>query len=150
VVRESQVLFIDDIITSKSDGESPLPPILAGDFNATPEGSAIRFLRGEVGLGGRGTWYQDAWAASGKGLGLTWDHRNPNTTAGYLYDGRIDYVFVGVPKAAPVPNGDNAPKFRPGQVLDTRIACDYTLTGSYASDHYGVVADIWFPTMPEY
>lgn len=150
VVRESQVLFIDDIISSQSDGESPLPPILAGDFNTPPEANAIRFLRGEAGLGGRGTFYQDAWAASSNGLGLTWDRRNPHTTAGYLFDGRIDYVFVGVPKAAPGQSVDGAPKFRSGQVIDARIACDYALTGTYASDHYGVVADIWSPTMAEY
>ena len=149
-VRESQVMFIDDVISSRSVEESPLPPILAGDFNTPPEANAIRFLRGEVGLGGRGTFYQDAWAASGKGLGLTWDHRNPHTTAGYLYDGRIDYVFVGVPKAAPAGSGDEKPKYRSGQVIDAHIACDFALTGTYASDHYGVVADIWCPTMPEY
>lgn len=101
-------------------------------------------------VGGRGTFYQDAWAASSNGLGLTWDRRNPHTTAGYLFDGRIDYVFVGVPKAAPGQSVDGAPKFRSGQVIDARIACDYALTGTYASDHYGVVADIWSPTMAEY
>ena len=52
--------------------------------------------------------------------------------------------------AAPGPSGDGAPKFRLGQVIDARIACDYALTGIYASDHYGVVADIWCPTMAEY
>jgi len=150
VVRERQVLFIDDIVSSKSDEESHLPPILAGDFNTTPEASAIRFLRGEGGLEGRGTFYQDAWASSNNGLGLTWDHRNPNTTAGYLFDGRIDYIFVGTPKAIPGQSVDGAPKFRSGQVIDAHIVCDYALTGTYASDHYGVVADIWFPTMPEY
>ena len=149
-VRESQVMFIDDVISSRSAEESPLPPILAGDFNTPPEANAIRFLRGEVGLCGRGTFYQDAWGASGNGLGITWDHRNPNTTAAYLYDGRIDYVFVGVPKAAPGRSGDGDPRFRSGQVIEAHIACDFTLTGTYASDHYGVMADIWCPTMAEY
>ena len=147
VVRERQVLFIDDIISSQSVEQSPLPPILAGDFNAPPESSAIRFLRGDLGLCGRGTFYQDAWAVSGDGPGITWDHRNPHTTPAYLFDGRIDYVFVGVPKA-PLSGGEGENlNVLSGQVLDAYIACDLALTGTYASDHYGVVADIWCPSM---
>ena len=144
-VREAQVLFIDDIISSQSVEQSLAPPILAGDFNAPPESSAIRFLCGDLGLSERGTFYQDAWAVSGDGPGITWDHRNPHTTSAYLFDGRIDYIFVGVPKA-PVDGGENL-NIRSGQVLGAYMACDVALTGTYASDHYGVVADICCPDL---
>ena len=149
VVRERQVIFIDDIISSRSVGQSPLPPILAGDFNTPPEANAIRFLRGEVGLCGRGTFYQDAWAVSDNRPGITWDHNNPHTTPAYLFDGRIDYVFVGVPKTVLRGSGDKNLNFRSGQVIDAHIACNVSLTGTYASDHYGVVADIWYPSVAD-
>ena len=149
VVRERQVILIDDIISSRSVGQSPLPPILAGDFNTPPEANAIRFLRGEVGLCGRGTFYQDAWAVSENGPGITWDHHNPHTTPAYLFDGRIDYVFVGVPRPVLGGSGDKNLNFRSGQVIDAHIVCNVSLTGTYASDHYGVVADIWHPSVAD-
>jgi len=45
-VREAQVLFVDDFIRETADPGSALRPVLAGDFNAGPRGSAIAFLRG--------------------------------------------------------------------------------------------------------
>ena len=150
VVRERQVMFIDDIISSRSDEQSLLPPILAGDFNAPPGASAMRFLRGELGLCGRGTFFQDAWAVSGNGPGYTWDHRNPHTPPAYLFDARCDYVFVGVPKAPLGWSGGGNPNVVPsGQVVNAYIACDVALTGTYASDHYAVVADIRTPSTPD-
>ena len=150
VVRERQVMFIDDIISSRSDDQSLLPPILAGDFNAPPGASAMRFLRGESGLEGRSTFFQDAWAVSGDGPGITWDHRNPHTPPAYLFDHRCDYVFVGVPKVPLGWSGGGNPNVVPsGQVVNSFIACDSALTGTHASDHYAVVADIRTPSMPE-
>jgi endonuclease/exonuclease/phosphatase family metal-dependent hydrolase len=144
-VRESQVLFIDDIISSRSVERSLVPPILAGDFNSPPQSSAIRFLCGDLSLSGRGAYFQDAWAISGDGPGVTWDHRNPHTTSAYLADGRIDYIFVGMPKV-PADGAEN-PEIRSGQVLGAYMACDVALTGTYASDHFGLVADICCPDL---
>jgi endonuclease/exonuclease/phosphatase family metal-dependent hydrolase len=149
-VREAQVLAVDEFVRATADPASTLPPVLAGDFNAGPRASAIAFLRGECSLLGRSAFYQDAWAVAGDGPGITWDHANPLTPPAYCYDARCDYVFVGTPK---VPVGwssgacaDLAPA---GQVTAARIVCDRPLTGHMASDHYGVLAEICWPSRPE-
>jgi endonuclease/exonuclease/phosphatase family metal-dependent hydrolase len=148
-VREAQVLFVEDFIRATADPASALPPVLAGDFNASPRGSAIAFLRGECSLLGRSAFYQDAWAVAGEGPGMTWDHANPLTPPAFCYDARCDYIFVGAPK---VPVGwssgareDLAPA---GQVTAARLVCNRPLTGHMASDHYGVLAEICWPDRP--
>jgi len=143
LVREAEVLAIDEIIESSAYRDSPLPPILAGDFNATPGSSAIRYLRGEQSLERRATFFQDAWGVRGEGDGHTWSHRNPHVPPTYLFDARVDYVFVGMPKAPLSWSGGSDPNVTPvGQVVDARVVCDRSLTGTFASDHFGVVADI--------
>ena len=147
-VREQQALFIDEWIRSRSQ-TSLLPPILAGDFNAPPGAGSIRFLRGESSLDGRGTFYQDAWAVAGEGTGVTWDHRNPHVPPAYLFDARIDYVFVGLPTVPIGWSGGGNPEVVPvGQVVGAYLACNTALTGTYASDHFSVVADIRCPNLP--
>ena len=146
-VREEQVLLVDDLIRTAADPGSPLPPVLAADFNAPPSAAAIGFLRGELALRNRGTFFQDAWEVAGGGTcGNTWDHLNPLTPSAYLMDSRCDYIFVGIPK---VPIGwsigaheDDLPV---GQVVAARLVCHQPMTGVYASDHYGVVAEICWP-----
>ncbi len=151
VLRENQVVFVDEAIASHRVESSPLPPVLAGDFNAAPGSSAIRFLRGELGLGGRGTFYQDAWGVAGTGPGVTWDHRNPHTPPAYLFDARCDYVFVGAPKVPLGWSGGGNPDVAPdGQVVAAYLACNTALTGTYASDHYAVVADIRWSNVAEF
>jgi endonuclease/exonuclease/phosphatase family metal-dependent hydrolase len=149
-VRDRQALLVDDAVRASCDPASALPPILAGDFNAGPRASAVAFLRGEVTLEGRGTFFQDAWDVAGDGgPGHTWDHRNPLTPPAYLMDARCDYVFVGVPR---VPIGwstgareDVAPA---GQVVAARLVCHRSVTGVFASDHYGILAEICWPEPP--
>ena len=88
-VRERQAVQLDEFVQSRSDPGSPLPPIIAGDFNATPSSSPIRFLRGEQSFHGRSTFYQDAWGVTGDaGPGHTWSRLNPHTPPAYLYDAR--------------------------------------------------------------
>jgi endonuclease/exonuclease/phosphatase family metal-dependent hydrolase len=150
LVRENQVTFIDKTIRERSIRESELPPILAGDFNAPHGANAIRYLRGEAALDGDSTFYQDAWAVAGSGRGLTWDHKNPHTPPAYLFDARCDYVFVGIPRAPLGWSGGKNPVVPPvGQVVGAYLACDLPLTGTYASDHYAVVADIRWPNVPD-
>ena len=52
---------------------------------------------------------------------------------------RIDYVFVGDPFQR---EGAPAASSRPS------LAFDKSLTGRVASDHYGLVVDIAWPTRP--
>src|SRR5438309_2180818 len=45
-LRERQVVEIDRIVQRDADPESPLPPIIGGDFNAEPASTEMRFLAG--------------------------------------------------------------------------------------------------------
>lgn len=147
-VREEQVLLVDHLIRTHADPSSPLPPVLAGDFNAPPSAAAIGFLRGELALRNRGTFFQDAWAVAGDGVtpGNTWDHRNPLAPPTYLMDSRCDYIFVGLPKV-PIgwSTGAHEHDLPVGQVVAARLVCHRPITGMYASDHYGLVAEICWP-----
>ena len=131
-LREQQVVAIDEIVAAAADPAAALPPVLAGDFNADPESTEIRFLSGLASIGGHSTYWQDAWrVAGGAGVGLTWDNRNPFAAAEHEPDRRIDYVFVGWRRDGGA-----------GRVESCRVVCDRALTGTFASDHFGVVADI--------
>lgn len=148
LVREAQALRLDEFVAERRSPEPRLPSIVGGDFNATPGSSAIRFLRGEQSLAGRSTFFQDAWAVAGDGgPGHTWSRSNPNLPPAYLYEARCDYIFVAVP---PVPLGWSTgnPDVQPaGQVIDASIVCHFPRTGVFASDHFGVAADICCPQL---
>jgi endonuclease/exonuclease/phosphatase family metal-dependent hydrolase len=109
--------------------------ILAGDFDAVPEAASIRFLSGRQSLDGTSVCYRDAWAgAHPDEPGHTFTPVNPLVREGEVawdVPRRIDYVFVRC---------DNA-----GPTLDVR-GCerlfDEPRDGVWASDHFGVVADL--------
>jgi endonuclease/exonuclease/phosphatase family metal-dependent hydrolase len=131
-IRERQVVRLDEVIATHATPDSPLPPILAGDFNAEPDSTEIRFLSGLTSINGRSTYLQEAWrVAGGRGPGFTWDNRSPFAAAELEPDRRIDYIFVGWRR----PGGA-------GRIESTRVVCDRSLTGTFATDHFGVVADI--------
>ena len=133
VMRERQVERLVDVVEERADPASPLPPVLAGDFNADPDAEEIRFLCGLTSRNGRSAYFQDAWrVAGGREPGFTWDNRNPFAAADREPDRRIDYVFVGWRSQ---PKG-------PGQVESARVVCDRALTGTFASDHFGLLAEI--------
>jgi endonuclease/exonuclease/phosphatase family metal-dependent hydrolase len=131
-LRERQCLAIDELVAEHAAVDSRLPAILAGDFNAEPDSTEIRFLSGLTSLEGRSTYWQDAWrVAGGSGAGFTWDNHNPFAAAEHEPNRRIDYVFVGWRRDDGV-----------GRVEACRVVCDRAMTGSFPSDHYGVIADI--------
>jgi endonuclease/exonuclease/phosphatase family metal-dependent hydrolase len=131
VTRETQVQQLVAFIDEHADATSRLPPILAGDFNAEPDSTEIRFLTGNATLSGRSVYFQDAWrVAGGRGPGFTWDNRNPYAFDVREPDRRIDYVFVGWRHD------------KRGRVESARVVCDRALTGTFASDHFGVLAEI--------
>jgi endonuclease/exonuclease/phosphatase family metal-dependent hydrolase len=136
--RVRQVVFIDGEIKSRASKESPLPPILCGDFNAEPLSDEIRFLSSLATIDGRSTYFQDAWRAAGNlDPGLTWDGRvNRLARSMHLPPKRLDYIFVGDPFG----RQDGA-----GLVESASLAFHEALTGCHASDHFGVQADIRWP-----
>ena len=135
VIREAQVRVLADYVAETADPESALPPIVGGDFNAEPDSTEMRYLLGLTSLEGRSAYFQDAWRVAGaRGPGHTWDNRNTFAAAEHEPDRRIDSVFVGHVR----PGGA-------GPVESARVVCDRALTGTFASDHFGVVADVVAP-----
>lgn len=128
-VRERQVLALDAFAREWA-GEGDLPAVLLGDFNAHPDSNEIRFLRGLASLEGRSTYFQDAWEA-GSGSGYTWDNRNRFAAYAWEPDRRIDYVLVGPP------DRDGR-----GRVESARLAFEAPVGDVFASDHFGVIADL--------
>jgi endonuclease/exonuclease/phosphatase family metal-dependent hydrolase len=71
--------------------------------------------------------------------GVTWDPAGNPMTPNSYHPGRIDYIFVGDPAF----REDGA-----GRVVNAELAFNEARTGVFASDHYGLRADIAWPTRP--
>src|SRR5579885_2485005 len=96
-VRERQVLALASLVEEWAHAAT-LPPIVAGDLNADPDSTEVRFLCGRAALGGQRIDLEDAWLAAGDGgPGFTWDNRNPYAAYAGEPDRRIDYILVGRP-----------------------------------------------------
>jgi endonuclease/exonuclease/phosphatase family metal-dependent hydrolase len=130
--REDQVLALEASIASRA---SDTPQILMGDFNARPESDEIRWLCGLVTLGGRRTYFQDAWDRLHPGeAGWTWARANPGTAklAFLEPDRRLDYIFV-----TPM-RGDGRATIHSCQMVFREPG----VGDVFASDHFGLLADI--------
>ena len=138
IEREDEVVALDQALAEIARDDL-MPPILAGDFDATPDAASIRFLTGLQSLHGRSTYWADAFALAGDGTpGYTWSSDNPYCApfaeavfSQPVHHRRIDYVMVGSP-------------FRWKARVVARSA-RVVLTGNAQeapSDHYGVVADL--------
>ena len=129
-LRERQVRALVDFVEERADGSAAVGPVIAGDFNAEPDATAIRYLTGLASLGGKSTYFQDAWRLAGDGgPGLTWSSANPHAAAEYEPDRRIDYIFSGFH----VDTGAGRP-------LECRVVADEPVDGVWPSDHFGVFA----------
>jgi endonuclease/exonuclease/phosphatase family metal-dependent hydrolase len=134
-VREQQALATARFVADLAGGRPKLPVVLVGDFNAAPDAASIRFLTGRQSLAGGGVHYRDAWTAVHPDLpGHTVDPDNPLVRDGEmpLEPGRrIDYVLVRC--------GIHGPLLT---VADCRLIFTAPVGGVWASDHYGVLADL--------
>lgn len=117
-----------------------LPTIIAGDFNAAPDAASIRYLTGLEPIDGRSVCYHDAWTVAGSGPGYTWTDENPAARDEISLVGgqpghrrRVDYVFTG---SATAHGGARC------RISAAALAFDQPSNGIWASDHYGVVADL--------
>jgi endonuclease/exonuclease/phosphatase family metal-dependent hydrolase len=130
-VREQQVLAIAEHIKREAPIEG-LAPILSGDFNAQPEATEIRFLKGLHALGGKSMYLADCFEQTGEGTGVTFDAtRNPFAAPTREHPRRIDYIFV----RGPTSSGGGKP-------LASKVVLQEVHDGIAASDHYGVYAEI--------
>jgi endonuclease/exonuclease/phosphatase family metal-dependent hydrolase len=134
--RELQALaaarFVEELV-----GRRNLHVVFAGDFTADPESASVRFLTGRQSLGGASVCYRDAWESAHPGEpGETFTPRNPLVADWDWPFRRLDYVLVrcgehGGPTLA---------------IADCSLAFDEPVDGVWASDHFGVVADLALPT----
>ena len=115
------------------------PPILVGDFNAEPESAEIRYVTGLQSLEGRSVSFLDAWRVAGDGgPGHTWANANDYARPALEPDRRIDYIFVGLPKAT----GE-------GHLQSCRVVCNDEKAGIWPTDHWGVYAELRTDPLPE-
>jgi endonuclease/exonuclease/phosphatase family metal-dependent hydrolase len=131
-LREQQVRALVRFVDETSDPTAALGPVVAGDFNAEPDATAIRYLCGLATLDGTSTYFQDAWRLAGDGgRGLTWSNANPHAALDAEPDRRLDYIFSGFggPSAA-------------GRPIACRVVADAPVEGVWPTDHFGVLADL--------
>jgi endonuclease/exonuclease/phosphatase family metal-dependent hydrolase len=123
------------------DEREQLPVVLLGDFDAAPDAASIRFWTGRQSLDGTSVCYQDAWEAVHPGeAGHTFTPGNRLVRAGEMgleRGRRIDYVMVRC--------GPHGPAL---EVTGCRRVLDQPVDGVWASDHFGVLADLQLPPRP--
>ena len=128
--------FVEELVADRD-----LQVVLAGDFDDPPDAASIRFWTGRQSLDGTSVGYEDAWAVAHPGEpGHTFSPRNPLVTAGEMKlerGRRIDYVMVRC--------GVHGPTL---DVAGCELAFDQPVEGIWASDHFGVVADLALPPRP--
>ena len=114
--------------------ERPGHVIVAGDFDADPDATSIRFWTGRHALDGLSVCYRDAWASIHPDEpGHTFTPDNPNSADWDWPFRRIDYILIrcgrhGGPTLA---------------IVDCARTFDQPHTS--ISDHYGLVADLELP-----
>ncbi len=136
--REDECVTLDRWLCELAADET-LPPVLAGDFDATPDAASIRFLMGQQSLQSRSTFWADAFSLAGDGSpGYTWTTESPyvqpfaEAVFGQpVHHRRIDYVFVGSPI-----------RWKPRVIIRSARVVGRYEGGGAPSDHYGVVADL--------
>ena len=128
--------FVEDYVAGRN-----VHVVLLGDFNDTPDSSSVRFWTGRQSLEGLSVAYHDAWEAKRSAdAGHTFSPSNPLVRAGEMpleVGRRIDYIMIR--------SGIHGPTLAIG---DCQRVLDSTVAGLWASDHFGVMADLQVPTHP--
>lgn len=131
--RELQAVGAARFVEELVDGRD-LHVVVAGDMDARPESASIRFWTGRQALDGMSVAYQDAWEYARPGRdGPTFTAANPLVAVGWKHTParRIDYVLVRC--------HDRGPTLSIGSC--SRLF-DQPVRGVWASDHFGVTADL--------
>ena len=131
--RELQSVAAARLIDELSGADRPRV-VLAGDLDADPGAASIRFWSGRQSLDGLSVCFLDAWASTHADSddGQTFTTRNPLMSSSWWPFTRIDYIFVGCDERG-----------RPGlRVVDSARVFDQASDGVWASDHFGVRADL--------
>jgi endonuclease/exonuclease/phosphatase family metal-dependent hydrolase len=127
-------------------GERDLHVVLAGDFDAMPEQASVRFWCGRQSLESMSVCYRNAWeAVHPDEPGHTFTPHNPlvgSLRNQFVVDGevpvepgrRIDHIMVRC--------GRHGPSLH---IVGCARIFDEPVGGVWASDHFGVVADLAAP-----
>jgi endonuclease/exonuclease/phosphatase family metal-dependent hydrolase len=134
-LRERQVRELARFVAERTAPDAAVGPVVAGDLNAEPDSTAVRYLSGLASIDGHSTYLQDAWRLAGDGgPGLTWSNVNPHAALDREPERRLDYVFSGFHGRSGV-----------GVPVACRVVANAPVDGTWPSDHYGVLADLRTP-----
>lgn len=135
--RERQAVIVATFLERLVAAE-PSHVIVAGDLNASPDAASVRFWTGKQSLNGMSVCYRDAWATvqPGKpGHTFTPDNALTTTAEGGTWElepgRRIDYILVRCLSHGPTLHVTACQRF-----------LDVPFHGIWASDHFGVTADL--------
>jgi endonuclease/exonuclease/phosphatase family metal-dependent hydrolase len=138
--REAQAVLLARTL-EEHIGDRDVHAVVLGDFDATPDSASLSFLRGRRPVDGISVCYQDAWEyVHPDDPGRTFDLENPLVREGEVATAvsrRIDHVLVRA--------GLHGPTLL---VRECRRVLDAPVDGVWASDHYGVLADLVLPEQP--
>jgi endonuclease/exonuclease/phosphatase family metal-dependent hydrolase len=124
--------FIDDFV-----GNRTMHVVLAADLDADPAAASARFWTGRQALDGMSVCYRDAWESRHPGeAGDTFTPDNPLVVDWDWPFRRIDYIFIRC--------GDHGGPTLAISHCDRLF--DEPTGGVWASDHFGVMADLEVPS----
>jgi endonuclease/exonuclease/phosphatase family metal-dependent hydrolase len=133
--RELQSVAAARVIEQRIE-QRCLHVVLVGDFDADPDAASVRFWFGRQSLGGISVCYRDTWESTHPGEpGDTFTPRNPLVIDWDWPFRRIDYIFVRCGK-------HGGPTLR---IAACSRICDEPIDGVWASNHFGLVADLAVP-----
>jgi endonuclease/exonuclease/phosphatase family metal-dependent hydrolase len=133
--RELQALaaarFLEELA-----GDRDAHVVLAGDFSSDPDAANVRFISGRQSLDGTSVCYRDAWEAIHPDeRGETSKTENPLVADWDWPFKRLDYVFVRC--------GDHGGPTL--EITGCERVFDEPVNDVWASDHFGVWADLRMP-----
>jgi endonuclease/exonuclease/phosphatase family metal-dependent hydrolase len=122
---------IEDLVAGRN-----VHTVVAGDFDARPDTASTRFWTGRQSLDGLSVSYQDAWELHHPAEpGHTFTTENPLTVEeadwSRIPPRRIDYVLVRCDERGPTL-----------RIASCERIFDRPVGGTWATDHYGVTADL--------
>ena len=135
--REQQAVIVARALEDHI-GSRDVHAIVLGDFDATPDSASVSFWRGRRAVDGFSVCYQDAWEyAHPDDPGYTFERTNPLVRDGEVATAvtrKIDHILVRSIRHGPTL-----------EVEDCRRVLDRPVDGVWASDHFGVLADLVLP-----
>jgi endonuclease/exonuclease/phosphatase family metal-dependent hydrolase len=129
--REQQALIAARAIEAECANRA-VHVVLGGDLDAEPDAASLQFLAGKRSLEGVSVCYRNAWEVAHPGeRAPTFTPVNPNAPAGWPFQW-IDHLYI---RCGP----DGFPTLR---VRSCELAFDKPINDVWASDHFGLVADL--------